>query len=160
MPVGWGCSGGWHDCRDWCLDRGEVWPVLVVGYRSRRAVTARVAGCGGRAAASASESDRGCSGRRRSSGCVVASRRRCSTARYVVASGSAWPLRRVRGRSDDGLRVRRTLETGCVGVQWWRERGGCQRVRGGCQRVRGGCQRVRGGTRLRSTWSGNGGVCG
>jgi len=157
MPVGWGCSDGWHDCRDWCLDRGEVWPVLVVGYRSRRAVTARVAGCGGRAAASASESDRGCSGRRRSAGCVVASRRTRSTARYVVASGSAWPLRRVRGRSDAGLRVRRTLETGCVpgrrtletgcvGVQWWRKRGGCQRVRGG--------------TRLRSTWSGNGGMCG
>jgi len=149
MPVGWGCRGGGRGCR-----RGVA--VLVVGYRSRRAVTDRVAGCGGRAAASCDESDRGCSGRRRSSGCVVAFRRARSTARCVVAGGSVWSLQRLCGRSDAGTPVRRTVETGCVpgrrtlgtgcvGVQWCGE----------C----GGCQRVRGGTCLHRTWSGNGGVC-
>lgn len=147
--MGWGCGGGWCGCR------GRA-AVLVVGHRSRRAVAARVAGCGGRAAASRSESDRGCGERRRSSGCVVVSRRRCSTARYVVAGGTAWPLRRVRARSDAGPRVRRTLETGCVPSQRTLETGctGAQWCHG-----RSGCQRVRGGPRLRSTWSGNGGVC-
>jgi len=139
MPVGWGCGGGWRGCR-----RGVA--VLVVGYRSRRTVAARVAGCGGRAVASSSESDRGCGGRRRASGCVVVSRRRCSTARCVVAGGSVWSLQRLCGRSDAGTPVRRTVETGCVGVQWCRE----------C----GGCHHVRGGTYLRRSWSGNGGVCG
>ena len=150
MPVGWGCGGRGCGCRDGAA-------VLVVEHRSRRAVAARVAGCGGRAAASSSESDRGCGKRGRPSGCVVVSRRRCPTAHCVGPSGSAWPLRRVRARSNAEWRVwrtletgcvpgRGTLETGCVGVQWCRE----------C----GGCHRVRGGARLRSIWSGNGGVCG
>ena len=124
MPVGWGCRGGGRS------RRGRA-AVLVVEHRSRRAVAARVAGCGGPGAASSSKNNHGFDGRGQPSGCVVVSRRRSPTAQCVGASESAWPLRRVRVRSGAEWRLWRTVEKGCVGVQWWRECGGCHRVRGG-----------------------------
>lgn len=125
MPVGWGCGSGWYGCRG----SGSV---FVVGHRSRWPVATSVAGYGGRAAASSTESDRG-SGERRPSGYVVVSRCRCSTARCVVPCGldvrsGGWAFGlRLGGECGEHLKQG-------VGAQWWR--GGMQ-LRGRCrERVR------------------------